>query len=153
MLLLVFLSLQESETDDALLIFAQKYCYCLIFQSEGALNNEKHRKAFEHWRACLGNCSFISAGNLARKNFPLHLYGHSWLQNAFVQIASVFILAYLGFSFNGFANLYHSALHTLNSVINPQIWFLSWFKPQPPPAPGSCSLTAPPEELGRELGR
>lgn len=59
----------------------------------------------------------------------------SWLKNAFVQVTSVFILTYLGFWFQGFANLYYSAFHTLNSVISAQIWYLSRFKPQPAPSP------------------
>lgn len=44
----------ESETDNALLIFVQKYFYCLIFQYDGGLKNEKPRNGFEHWRPALG---------------------------------------------------------------------------------------------------
>lgn len=74
-MLLMFFFHYKSETDNAFLIFAQKYCYCLIFQSDGGLKNEKPKlfNAFQHWRACLGRSNVISAGNLALKIFPLDL--------------------------------------------------------------------------------
>lgn len=140
----------KSETDNAFLIFSHKYCYYVIFQSDGGLKNEKPRNAFQHGRACLGKCRFISAGNMALKIFPLHLYDRSLLENTFVQITSAFILTCLGFCFQGFAYLYHSAFHKQNSVLNSQIRYLSRFKPWP--APGRCSLTAPPGGVGREFG-
>lgn len=148
MFLLKFFFHYESETDDALQILAQKYCFCLIFQSDGGLKKEKHKNAFESWRACLGKCSVISAGDLALKFFPLHLYDPSWLQNAFVQVTSAFILIYLGFCFCRFSNLYNSAFHTLNSVINSQIWFKSWPALRPRQLLTHCPTRGAGERIG-----